>query len=57
MNMVDRQIVDFPKVSVVDIESILDIISYADEDSLRRMMRHARVLILWEILNAFIATR
>lgn len=44
MNRVDRQhyIVDNPKVAVVEIESILDIISHADEDSLRRMMRHAR---------------
>lgn len=41
--MVDRQhyIVDNPKVAVIEIESILDIISYADEDALNRMMRHA----------------
>lgn len=44
MNRVDRQhyIVDNPKVAIVEIKSILDIISHADEDSLRRMMRHAR---------------
>lgn len=44
MNMADRQhyIADSPKVSVVEIESILDIISFADEDFLRRMMRHTR---------------
>ena len=44
MNAVDRRhyIVDNPKVSVLEIESILDIISFADEDSLRRMTRHAR---------------
>ena len=44
MNVVDRQhyIADNPKVSVLEIESILDIMSFADEDSLRRTMRHAR---------------
>lgn len=44
MNAVDRQHynVDNPKVSVLEIESILDIISFANEDSLRRMIRHAK---------------
>ena len=45
--MVDRRhyIVDTPKVAILEIESILDIISYAGEDDLRRMMRHARAYV------------
>ena len=35
-------IADNPKIAMMEIESILDLMSFGDEDSLRRMMRHAR---------------
>lgn len=40
---VDRHhyIADNPKIAVIELESILDLMSFGDEDSLRRMMRHA----------------
>lgn len=42
MNAVDRRhyVVDNPNAAVIELESILDIISFADKESLRRMMNH-----------------